>query len=381
MLKVWNVFLICADVLPHDLRHVPHAHRASSPACTRSRSRGIGIYFVYFMGVIAAVSIALIIWRLPQLRERRLASSRSCPARRRSSLNNWGFVSLMVVHRGRRRRGRASASGCSTRSRRSGRRSTTPGSRPSRWSIFFADGRSAAARLAQDEPGALPEELPLARRGDARRRRLAPRARQARRTTRPSYDADADLRGHARSRARLDLGQAAVRHGHARRVQHRRRRAGVRTAGSRRGSAARATRACSPRSSTSSRSRAVATAATSCTWASRSCSSALPAARGASTRRLSMSPGETVQIDDYSMTYVGPRMEVDNEKRMIFTDLDVVRQGKPIGRVTPAKFIYKTGAESAVDRGRRAHDHPRRSLRDRRNGQPARRRSPRSSST
>ncbi|WP_272421494.1 heme lyase CcmF/NrfE family subunit [Polyangium jinanense] len=62
-------------------------------------------------------------------------------------------------------------------------------------------------------------------------------------------------------------------------------------------------------------------------------------------KELSMSPGETAQVDYYSMTYVGPRMEVDNEKRMIFTDLDVVRQGRPIGRVTPAKFIYKTGAD------------------------------------
>ncbi len=62
-------------------------------------------------------------------------------------------------------------------------------------------------------------------------------------------------------------------------------------------------------------------------------------------KELSMLPGETTQIAYYDITYVGSRMEVDNEKRMVFADLDVTRQGVPIGRVSPAKFIYKTGAD------------------------------------
>ncbi|MEZ4223024.1 MAG: heme lyase CcmF/NrfE family subunit [Polyangiaceae bacterium] len=54
----------------------------------------------------------------------------------------------------------------------------------------------------------------------------------------------------------------------------------------------------------------------------------------------SMSPGESHQIGDYELTYVGPRMEVDPNKRMAFADIDVTRGGKAVGRVSPAKFIY-----------------------------------------
>jgi cytochrome c-type biogenesis protein CcmF len=58
-------------------------------------------------------------------------------------------------------------------------------------------------------------------------------------------------------------------------------------------------------------------------------------------KEASMSPGDTVQFEEYTVKYVGPRMEVDNEKRMIFADVDVFRNGKPAGRISPAKFIYK----------------------------------------
>ena len=33
------------------------------------------------------------------------------------------------------------------------------------------------------------------------------------------------------------------------------------------------------------------------------------------------------------------------EKRMIFADMEVTRQGKPVGQIHPAKFIYMKGAE------------------------------------
>lgn len=58
-------------------------------------------------------------------------------------------------------------------------------------------------------------------------------------------------------------------------------------------------------------------------------------------KEISLAPGEKVQIEEYELTYVGPRMEVDSEKRMIFADLDVLRHGEPVGRISPAKFIYK----------------------------------------
>ena len=52
-----------------------------------------------------------------------------------------------------------------------------------------------------------------------------------------------------------------------------------------------------------------------------------------------------MQVAYYDMKYVGPRMEVDNEKRMIFADVEVTRQGKIVDPIYPAKFIYKTGAD------------------------------------
>ena len=39
-------------------------------------------------------------------------------------------------------------------------------------------------------------------------------------------------------------------------------------------------------------------------------------------------------------------MEVDNNKRMIFADVDVFKNGKSLGRIEPAKFIYKKQPES-----------------------------------
>ena len=54
-----------------------------------------------------------------------------------------------------------------------------------------------------------------------------------------------------------------------------------------------------------------------------------------------MQPGETTTIEEYKVTYTVPRMEVDQEKRMIFADLEVTRAGKPVERLSPAKFIYK----------------------------------------
>lgn len=62
-------------------------------------------------------------------------------------------------------------------------------------------------------------------------------------------------------------------------------------------------------------------------------------------KEISMAPGDKVRIEEYELTYVGPRMEVDEEKRMILADIDVVRNGHPVGRITPAKFIYKASPE------------------------------------
>jgi cytochrome c-type biogenesis protein CcmF len=53
-----------------------------------------------------------------------------------------------------------------------------------------------------------------------------------------------------------------------------------------------------------------------------------------------LSPGDRHVVGDYVLTYRGPRMEVDPTKRMIFADVDVERNGKNLGRLSPARFIY-----------------------------------------
>jgi len=60
-------------------------------------------------------------------------------------------------------------------------------------------------------------------------------------------------------------------------------------------------------------------------------------------KEASMNKGDTVTFEQYTLTYAGPRMEVDQEKRMIFADVDVSRDGKSVGRISPAQFIYKSG--------------------------------------
>ena len=67
MLKVWNVFLICGTFFMTIFG--TFLTRSGLIASVHAFAQsGIGIWFVYFMGVIAATSIALIVYRLPKLR-------------------------------------------------------------------------------------------------------------------------------------------------------------------------------------------------------------------------------------------------------------------------------------------------------------------------
>jgi cytochrome c-type biogenesis protein CcmF len=59
-------------------------------------------------------------------------------------------------------------------------------------------------------------------------------------------------------------------------------------------------------------------------------------------KEATLAKGESVQFDRYTITYAVPRMEVDAEKRMIIADVDVARDGKPVGRISPAQHIYKS---------------------------------------
>ncbi len=63
-------------------------------------------------------------------------------------------------------------------------------------------------------------------------------------------------------------------------------------------------------------------------------------------KEATLAAGQSTTLEEYVITYVGPRMEVDSEKRMIFADVDLTRYGQPVGRISPAKYIYKTMPEA-----------------------------------
>jgi cytochrome c-type biogenesis protein CcmF len=63
-------------------------------------------------------------------------------------------------------------------------------------------------------------------------------------------------------------------------------------------------------------------------------------------KETSLSPGQGYQVESYRIEYAGPRMEVDNSKRMVFADLRVTQGGQFRGMLHPAKFIYKKSPES-----------------------------------
>jgi cytochrome c-type biogenesis protein CcmF len=63
-------------------------------------------------------------------------------------------------------------------------------------------------------------------------------------------------------------------------------------------------------------------------------------------REASLYPGERYSVGAYTLTYAGARMEVDNNKRMVFADVDVAKNGHMLERLSPAKFIYKKQPDS-----------------------------------
>ncbi len=60
----------------------------------------------------------------------------------------------------------------------------------------------------------------------------------------------------------------------------------------------------------------------------------------------SLVPGATHRLQGYVMRYAGPRVELDPGKKMFFADLIVENtQGKELGRLSPAKFVYRKNPE------------------------------------
>jgi cytochrome c-type biogenesis protein CcmF len=60
-----------------------------------------------------------------------------------------------------------------------------------------------------------------------------------------------------------------------------------------------------------------------------------------SKKEITMVPGQSTELEEYRVTFRGPKMEVDHEKRMVFAEVDLERHGKPVGLLRPAQFIYK----------------------------------------
>jgi len=80
------------------------------------------------------------------------------------------------------------------------------------------------------------------------------------------------------------------------------------------------------------------------------------------TKEVALSPGESTQVFDYQLKYVGTRMcpgsascsPEENQvtgRRMLFADLEVARDGRPLGRLSPAKFIYQSPPQTTSEIG------------------------------
>jgi len=63
-------------------------------------------------------------------------------------------------------------------------------------------------------------------------------------------------------------------------------------------------------------------------------------------REASLSPHDHYQVAGYDLEYLGSRMELDVNKRMIFGDVEVRQNGRPLGVMNPAKFAYKKMPDS-----------------------------------
>jgi cytochrome c-type biogenesis protein CcmF len=62
-------------------------------------------------------------------------------------------------------------------------------------------------------------------------------------------------------------------------------------------------------------------------------------------KEAALRPGQVMQVGDYGVRFDKARMELDPSKRMVFTDMTILRDGEPVGHVEPAKFIYRTHPE------------------------------------
>ncbi len=62
-------------------------------------------------------------------------------------------------------------------------------------------------------------------------------------------------------------------------------------------------------------------------------------------KEAALRPGQTMDVAGYELRYDRPRDASDPNKRMLFTDMTLLDEGEEVGRVSPAKFIYRTHPE------------------------------------
>ncbi|MBI2391811.1 MAG: cytochrome c biogenesis protein CcsA [Deltaproteobacteria bacterium] len=59
-------------------------------------------------------------------------------------------------------------------------------------------------------------------------------------------------------------------------------------------------------------------------------------------REVALRTGESVEVEGYKLTYLGPRrVDSDPAKMEIYTDLKLEKNGKYLGEIHPARFIYR----------------------------------------
>jgi cytochrome c-type biogenesis protein CcmF len=65
-------------------------------------------------------------------------------------------------------------------------------------------------------------------------------------------------------------------------------------------------------------------------------------------KEAALRPGQTMEVRGFKLRYDGTRMEVDPNRRMIFTDLSVLHGDKRIAGLSPAKYVYSKPQDTAT---------------------------------
>jgi cytochrome c-type biogenesis protein CcmF len=341
MLKVWNVLLICLTFWLTIFG--TFLTRSGLIASVHSFAQsGIGIFFVYYMGVIAATVIALVVWRLPKMNSE---GSIESPLSRETAfvLNNWGLVSMGVFI------------GVATIWPRISewlldQKSTLGPTFYNAWLplallVFLLMGvapllgwRKTSPELFKKSfiwPGAAMVVAAIAHVALGRRLGFAPFV-----TVDPIYPG---ALGQALAAvggvlpfvtvALVSFNVAVVIQEFARGVAARRTAAAARKGERENVVAAVFNLVARSRRRYGGYVVHVGIALMFLGFAGR--------AWGVD-KEVSLSPGQKVTIEEYELTYLGPRMEVDPEKRMVFADISVTRHGEEAGAIAPAKYIYKS---------------------------------------